>query len=415
MLRYDAICFDLVLFLFEAISMITAHKIELKPNNKQATYFAKACGTARFAYNWALEEWKKQNEAGLRPTETALRRQLNSIKRDQFPWMLEVTKNAPQMAIMYLGQAFKRFFKGVAQYPQFKKKGFHDSFTLTNDQFSVTSWHIRVPHIGEVRLCESLRFVGKILSATISRVAHKWFVSITVEVPSLTNTAYENQGVVGVDLGVKQLATLSTGEVIEGPKPHKNLLGRLKRLSRSLSRKKKDSQNRQKAKRKLSRLHARIAFIRKDALHKLTTSLSQRFHTVVVEDLNVQGMMKNRCLSRSIADMGFYEFKRHLSYKLERRKGRLVLADRFYPSSQLCSQCGYQNKELKLSERVWQCPSCQASLDRDHNASLNLKNLAASSAVTACGEGGSGSGDRKVVVVKPPRRSKKQSLSLSTG
>lgn len=273
--------------------ILLSHKIQLSPNNKQSTYFSKACGVARFAYNWALNEWKLEYDAGLKPNETALRRKLNSIKKEQFPWMFEVTKNAPQMSIIHLGEAFKRFFKGVAKYPKFKKKGFHDSFTLTNDQFKVTENKIKIPHIGWVKLCESLRFIGKIISATISRKADKWFVSITVEGNSV-QTAHENQGVVGVDLGVKTLATLSTGEEIKGPKPHTVLLKRLKNLSRSLSRKIKGSKNRNKAKQKLARLHARISNIRLDALHKLTTSLVHRFNTIVIEDLNVRGMVKNR-------------------------------------------------------------------------------------------------------------------------
>jgi putative transposase len=387
------------------------HKIQLSPNNKQATYFAKACGVARFAYNWALNEWKKQYELGLKPSEAALRRQLNSIKKEQFPWMYEVTKNAPQMSIMNLGEAFARFFKGIAKYPQFKKKGHHDSFTLTNDQFSVKENKIKLPHIGWVKLCEPLRFLGKIISATISRVADKWFVSITVETTP-PETRYENQGVVGIDLGVKHLASLSNGEEIVGPKPHKALLKRLKNLSRSLSRKHKGSKNRFKAKQKLAKLHARIANIRLDALHKLTTSIVKRFSTVVIEDLNVKGMLKNRTLARSISDMSFYEFRRQLEYKLEFRNGTLVVADRFFASSKLCSSCGFKYEELKLSERAWTCAACGTFHQRDLNASLNLKNLAVSSTVSACGEEGNGNENSNVFIVKPLRRSKKRTTSL---
>src|SRR5580692_9876761 len=161
--------------------MLRAHKIELKANNKQKTYFAKACGVARKAYNWALDEWQKEYAAGGKPTETALRRKLNSIKREKFPWMLEVTKNAPQMAIIQLGQAFKNFLAKRSAYPKFRKKWKDDRFTLTNDQFAVNESRIRIPHLGWVRMRESLRYTGKIVSATISRCAHKWFVSITVE------------------------------------------------------------------------------------------------------------------------------------------------------------------------------------------------------------------------------------------
>ena len=378
--------------------MIVAHKIALDPNNVQATYFAKAAGTARFAYNWALAEWQRQYEAWKqdnslpKPSQAALRRQLNAIKREQFPWMLEVTKNAPQMAIIQLGEAFKNFFAGRAKYPKFRKKGVHDRFTLTNDQFSIDGCRIRIPNLGWVRMRESLRFNGKIMSATISRVADRWFVSITVDTEDPPKSRAENQGTVGVDLGVAALATLSTGETITGPKPHKALLTRLQRLSRSLSRKQKGSANRKKAKAKLARLHARIANIRQDALHKLTTDLTRRFHTIGIEDLNVRGMVRNRHLARSIADMGFFEFRRQLEYKAAMRGGQVVIADRWFPSSKICSCCGHKQEELPLSVRRWSCSICGVEHDRDLNAAINLKNYAASSTVSACGGEGAGLG-----------------------
>ena len=158
---------------------------------------------------------------------------------------------------------------------------------------------------------ESLRFSGKIMSATVSRVADRWYVAIAVDTQDDSPLSEaENQGAAGVDLGVKALATLSTGEIVSGPKAHTALLARLRRVSRSLSRKVKGSKNRDKAKRRLARLHARIGHIRCDALHRLTTNLTRRFHTIGIEDLNVKGMMKNRHLSRSVADMGFFEFRR---------------------------------------------------------------------------------------------------------
>jgi putative transposase len=392
--------------------MLIAHKITLDLNNCQATYMARAAGTARFAYNWALAEWTRQYEAWKldntlpKPSQAALRRQLNAIKHEQFPWMLEVTKNAPQMAIIQLGDAFKNFFAGRAKYPQFRKKGQHDRFSLTNDQFSIDGSRIRIPNLGWVRMREALRFTGKVMSATISRVADKWLVSITVEIPDNSHLLpAKNQGAVGVDLGVAALATLSTGESIPGPKPHKALLGRLQRLSRSLSRKLKGSANRKKAKEKLARLHAKISNIRKDALHQLTTALTRRFHTIGIEDLNVKGMVKNRCLSRSISDMGFFEFRRQLHYKAAMRGGQVVVADRWFASSKTCSACGHKLDILPLSARQWTCPECGAHHDRDVNAAMNLKQVAESSAgdcqriqsmtecsVTACGEEGAGLG-----------------------
>ena len=202
--------------------MLVAHRIRLDPNNVQATYLARAAGTARFAFNWALAEWQRQYEAWKanpalpKPNEGALRRQLNAIKREQFPWMLEVTKNAPQMAIIQLGQAFENFFAKRAACPTFRRKGRDDRFSLTNDQFRIEDKRIRIPKLGWVRMREALRFAGHIVSAAISRVAEHWYASITVDVPDLSLPPAENQGAVGVDLGITALATLSTGEKIAG-------------------------------------------------------------------------------------------------------------------------------------------------------------------------------------------------------
>ena len=401
--------------------MLTAHKIALDPNDKQATYLARAAGTARFAYNWALAEWKKQYQATQadpslpKPSQAALRRQLNAIKRERFPWMMDVTKNAPQMAIVQLGRAFENFFAGRARYPKPRKKGVHDRFTLTNNQFTVDGSRLRIPLLGWVRMREPLRFTGKRVSATISRVADTWFVSLAIDTQDITRPLTENQGAVGVDLGVKALATLSTGETILGPKPHKVLLGRVRRLSRSLSRKVRGSSNHGKAKRKLARLRARISAIRQDALHKLTTDLTRRFHTIGIEDLNVCGMVKNRHLSRAILDQGFFEFRRQLEYKAARRGGLVVIADRFYASSKTCSSCGHKRNDLPLSIRAWTCCVCGEAHDRDMNAAINLRNRAVSFTASACGpamrpamEEGAGSGRK--TGVKPA--SLKQEVSF---
>jgi len=394
--------------------MLMAHRIALDPNDRQATHLARAAGTARFAWNWALAEWQRQYAAWKadncqpRPSEAALRRQLNAIKREQFPWMLEVTKCAPQMAIIQLGQAFGNFFAGRARYPKFRRKGVDDRFTITNDQVNVRGLRIRIPKLGWVRMREPLRFTGHILSATVSRTADRWFVSITVDTDDPPRRPAENQGVVGVDVGVAVLATLSTGETISGPKPHTALLKRLRRLSRSLSKKQKGSRNRAKARRKLARLHARIANIRQDALHKLTSGLTRRFHTIGIENLNVRGMLTNRRLARSIADMGWGEFRRQLEYKAARRGGVVVVADRFFASSRTCSACGHRREVLPLAVRLWTCQACGVLHDRDVNAARNLARYAVSSTVSACGEKGSG-GSRKAVV-KPA--STKQEVSF---
>jgi putative transposase len=376
--------------------MLMAHRIRLDPNNFQRTYLTRAVGTARFAYNWALVEWGRRYDAwkavptSLRPSETALRRQLNSIKRDQFPWMLEVTKCAPQMAIIQLGRAFENFFAGRARYPTFRRKGVDDRFALTNDKVQVDGKRLRIPKLGWVRMRESLRFTGHIMSVMVSRKADHWYASINVDSPDPLLPSADSQGAVGVDLGISHLVTLSTGESVNGPKALRRLLGRVRRLSRGLARKVRGSANRAKAKMKLARLHERISNIRRDGLHQLTTILTRRFHMIGIEDLNVKGMLKNRNLARAIADMGFYEFRRQLKYKAVRRGRRVVMVDRWYPSSKTCSRCGYVLDVLALGQRTWSCPVCGAVHDRDVNAAINLMNMAASSTVTACGGEGAG-------------------------
>lgn len=398
--------------------MMMAHKIALDPNDKQATYFARAAGTARFAYNWALSEWNKQYEASKtdpskpKPTQAALRRQLNAIKRKEYPWMLEVTKNAPQMAIIQLGKAFQNYFSGRAKRPKFRIKGVDDRFTLTNDQFEIAGSHIRVPNLGWVRMREPLRFAGRILSATISRTANRWHVSVTVDAPDSGHLPQaENQGAVGVDLGVSTLATLSTGEKIPGPKPHTALLKRLRRCSRSLDRKQKGSSNRKKARRKLARLHAQIVNIRSDAMHKLTTALTRRYSVIGIEDLNVKGMLGNHRLARSIADMSFYEFRQQLAYKAAMRGGIVVVADRWYASSKTCSDCGEKVSVLPLSVREWTCPVCEEKHDRDINAAINLKKMAVSSTVSVCG--GEGAGPGCMIGTKPASAKQKVNINVA--
>ena len=238
----------------------------------------------------------------------------------------------------------------------------------------------------------------RLKSCTLSRTADDWFVSLMIDTAPAVPTQKEKGSVVGVDLGVKAMATLSTGETIEGPKAHKQASARLKRLDRVMARRKKGSANRRKAAKKRAKTHQRVANIRTDFLHKLTTDLSQRFETIVIEDLHVRGMVKNHHLARAISDMGFYEFCRQLSYKVPREGGQLIIAPRFYPSSKTCSGCGHKLDELPLSVREWQCPSCDVMHDRDHNAALNLKSLAGSSPATACGV--ESAGPRQVVKVK---------------
>jgi putative transposase len=385
-----------------------AHKIALDPTPEQAIYFARASGVARFAWNWALVRWQeeyalwKEYQCGPKPTEISIRSALNAVKDDTFPWMLEVTKNAPQQAIKNLGAAFKNFFEGRAKYPKLKKKGVaHDSFRADPgsdkahpNAIQVDGKRIKLPVIGWIKMRESVRFVGRIKSAIVSRTADRWFVSLSVEVDHMPPVR-KTQVAGGVDLGVKALATLSDGTVIEGPKAMRKRLKILRRRSRAHSRKVKGSANRRKSARRLARLHARIANVRKDALHKATTAIVRKFTIIGIEDLNVRGMMQNRCLALAIADIGAFEFRRQLSYKAPMNSSRVVVADRWFPSSRLCNACGHLHADMTLADRDWVCDVCGMVHDRDENAAINLKNMAVSSTVTACGAGRSGP-DRQV-------------------
>lgn len=377
--------------------MLIAHRIALDPTDKQRTYFARASGTARFAWNWALAEWQRQYAARKddlslpQPSDASLRRQLNGLKREQFPWMFDVTKCAAQEAIIDLGAGFRSFFEKRGRYPRFKKKGGRDSFCAANEAgtFRADGKRIKLPVVGWVRMREAVRFTGKLKRVTVSREADRWFASIMVETDDI-KPAEKPKEAVGVDLGVTTLATLSDGDPIPGPKAHKALLKRLRRTSRSLSRKRKGSANRRKAKAKLARLHSRIASIRRDATHKATTMLAKTYRRIGIEDLNVRGMARNRHLARSIMDGGFYEFRRQLDYKARFYGATVVVADRWFPSSKTCSCCGSVKAELALSQRTYHCDVCKHKIERDLNAARNLERLAASSAVSACGEERSG-------------------------
>ena len=366
--------------------MLLAHKIALAPNVAQRRYFSRAAGTARFAYNWALSEWRRQYEAGQKPSDVSLRRQLNEVKREQFPWMFDVTKCAVQEAIIDLGSAFRAFFEKRGKYPRFKRKDDHQSFCAANEAgtFRTNGERIKLPVVGWVKMTEAVRFTGPLKRATVSCEAGRWFVALTVDTDDV-QPVQQPVPSVGVDLGVKALATLSDGSVIVGPKSHTKALKRLRRANKALSRKRKASANFRKAKRRLARLHARIANIRRDATHKLTTRLAKTFGVIGVEDLNVRGMAANRRLARAVMDGGFFEFRRQLAYKAQMYGARVVVADRWYPSSKTCSSCGVVKSTLALSQRTFACDDCGFVADRDHNAACNLERLAASSAATACG------------------------------
>jgi putative transposase len=277
---------------------------------------------------------------------------------------------------MNLGTAFKNFFKGQKSgrkvgYPKFKsKRRSKTSFYVSNDKFTVKGHQLKLPHTGHVNMAEKLRFQGKIMSARISRRADWWYVSITVEMPDVK--PIQRPGAVGIDLGILRLATLSEGTVLENQKPLRRLLSKVKRLNKALSRKQKGSQNREKVRRQLARLHRRIGCIRDDVLHKATTKIADDFGFVGIETLNVKGMMQNHALALSLGDAALGRFKNLLDSKVLLRGGKVQSVGRFYPSSKTCSGCNAVRESLALSERIYVCPECGLNLDRDLNAALNI-------------------------------------------
>ncbi|MFA4971151.1 MAG: RNA-guided endonuclease TnpB family protein [bacterium] len=364
--------------------MILAHKIRLRPTPKQEAYFRRACGTTRFTWNWALAEWQRQYAAGEKPSGLSLKKRFNAIRREQFPWTYEVHRDCTARPFDHVQRAFQHFFRRVKAgqkpgYPRFKKKGkSRDSFYIANDKFAMQERCAKLPFVGAVRTREPLRWSGKITGGTVRRDADAWFLVVQVDVGELRRPRTA-EGVVGVDLGIAMSMTLSTGEKIEGPRAIRVAMQMLQRLSRQHARKKKGSQNRRKAAERLARLHRRIANIRQDFLHKVTTRLVRENQAVGIEDLNVQGMVRNRKLARSIQDEAFGEFRRQLTYKGPIWDSKIVVYPRFEPSSKKCSDCGEVIKQLPLNVREWVCPACGVVHDRDVNAAMNLKQLGAAS------------------------------------
>ena len=363
-----------------------AYRAELDPSDGQRTALLRHAGAARFAYNWGLQRkqevwWMNRLPVPRIKTPSAidLHRELNRRKRRDLGWMYASSKCAPQEALRDLDRAYRNFFEGRARFPRFhsRHRGI-GSFRLTGS-IAVHDRQIDLPRIGRVRLKERGYLPGNfpLLSATVSERAGRWYVSVAVEEerPSVTPPAGE---AVGVDLGIQHLATVSDGTVFENPKALAHRLRKLQHLQREVSRKTKGSQNREKAKRRLSRCHAKAGDLRKDALHKATTMLARTKPVIVVERLRPENMLKNRRLARSLADASFGEFVRQLEYKCRWYGSRLVKADPFYPSTKRCSGCGAL-QEMPLSERTYSCGSCGLVVDRDLNASRNLAMLAASS------------------------------------
>ncbi len=364
--------------------MIKAHKIRLNPTPEQANYFARAAGTARFVWNWALAEWNRQYEAGAKPTALKLKKQFNAIRRDQFPWTWEVTKNASDQPFLDLGKAFTAFFEGLKNgkkkgRPKFKsKKRSRASFYLANDQFELGDHRMWVPKLGWVNMAETLRFKGKVTGVRITKTADWWFASITVELPETQpDPAHPRPHAVGIDVGLNRLATLSTGEEYENQAFLKTALGKLRQANKRLHRRVKGSKNREKARRQVARLHYQITCMRDDVLYKLTTQLATCYGIIGIEDLNIKGLLKNRRLSRSFSDAALGKLLTLLTSKVQQRGGQAILVGRFFPSSKTCHGCGWKWETMGLSDRIFICqnPTCASygfSQDRDHNAALNI-------------------------------------------
>jgi len=378
--------------------MLLGFQTQLILNHKQTTLAAQHAGVARHAYNWGLEVCRQalENQQKL-PTAIDLHKRLVAEVKQAHPWYYQVSKCAPQQALRNLEQALKRWRKGLGQFPRFKRKGVQDSFYLEGS-IRISGNRIKVPIFGWLRCAELLPATTP-KNVVISLRAGRWYISFKYEAP--TPQVEKTGEVVGVDLGIHHLATCSDGEVFANPKPYRKARQRLARLQRRLSRKQKGSTNRKKAVVQLGKAHKRVADIRQDSLHKLTTYLAKRYRVVVVEDLQVKNLLQNRKLAGSLSDCGFYELRtpsryrerRQLEYKARLYGCQVVVADRFYPSSQLCSGCGHRQK-MPLQERVFCCPCCGLELDRDLNAALNLlrwyRTTPSSGGSDACGDSSGG-------------------------
>lgn len=395
-----------------------AYKVELKPTLKQTEQFKQHAGIARLAFNWALgERIKHYAETGETLSWAEQDRKFNALKKTDFKFCFESSKWAHQNGIRDCDHAFEKFIYSIKNggntgFPKFKSKHLSQKkfrFHFYNERpCRVYDREITLPRIGKVKLKRHgyIPTSGvKINSATVSERAGRWFVSVQVE-QEIEVTENQSGTIVGLDLGLKTAVVASDGTSHEAPKFLRKSLKKLKRIQRALSRKKISSNNRKKVRLKLARLHYKIACQRSDWQHKISHQYTRDFATVVMEDLNIKGMLKNRHLAFSIGDAGWYEIKRQIAYKFAWRGGRLITANRHFPSSKTCRNCKYINKDLKLKQREWDCPNCKSHLDRDQNAAGNLEDYGTLGysetgwkQQKACGQEGSGS--KNAIAAKP--------------
>lgn len=370
--------------------MLLGFKTKIQLNKQKRLLLAQHAGVVRHAWNQGLALCQQvlihnklnPDDKIKFPTAIDLHKWLVASIKSTYPWYYEVSKCAPQYALRYLSDAFKSFFKKSKGFPNFKKKGIHDSFNV-DGAIHIDHRKVKVPVIGWIKIYELLPVGYRPKSVTISKQADQWFVSWKIEVE--TSQILKKKEFLGVNLGINHLATLLTGEVFDGAKSYKKHQTKLAIMQYLNRHKQVASSNYIKSKIKIVRLHQKIANIRKDTLHKITTYISKNYAVIGIEDLNVSGLLANGKLAASIADMGFYEFRRQLEYKTQLYSSKLVIVDRFYPSSKTCSSCGEKKLSLSLSQRLFHCNTCRFECDRDINAAINLSQEAARLVVLACG------------------------------
>ncbi|HYY77769.1 MAG TPA: RNA-guided endonuclease TnpB family protein [Actinomycetes bacterium] len=390
-----------------------AYRYELAPTAAQQAALASHAGAARWAWNWGLSVRQKAWRRRMQTLDAVdLHRLLCQLKRTRrYGWLYEVSKCAPQEALRDLDRAYANYFRGSKAgrrvgFPKFKKRGrCPDRFRLTG-AIRVEPGVVVLPRIGRVATKEATgKFRGRILSATCRREADRWYCSLTVQVQRPDSAPVEGPAI-GVDRGIRTFAVCSDGTAIESSWALDRSLRKLRRRARAVTRKQRGSRNRAKAALALARLHRRIRNQRLDGLHKATTALAKAKSVIVVEDLHVAGMVRNRRLARAISDQGWAQFHRQLAYKCQWYGSILLVAPRFYPSSKRCSGCGQVKATLPLQVRVFACQKCGLVLDRDLNAARNLAWLAervvgsSPETVNACG--GGGAGQAAIGLVEPP-------------
>lgn len=362
--------------------MTKSYKYRLKLTENQKVFFNKSFGCSRYVYNWGLDRKisaYKLNKTSLSCFE--LCKELTLLKKDtDKSWLSEVCNENLQQSLRNMESAYNNFFKSKKGFPKFKSKHVKQSCRFINSiKFDFSSKRIKIPKIGWVKFYCDREFEGKIGALTISKIpSGEYFASITVQNELTPPKKYNinSQNSVGIDLGIKTFATYSTGNKVENPKYLEFSLRRLKILQRRLSKKQKGSKNRNKQKLRIAKLHYKISCQRTDFLHKLSSKIVSENQTIIIEDLNINGMMKNHSLAKYIQSVSWYEFTRQLEYKSEWMGVNLIKINRFYPSSKTCSNCGIVKENLTLSDRIYSCNTCGFSLDRDHNAAINIKNFA---------------------------------------